>query len=345
MSDRPQPRCAGHGVRERRIASDAVRGLVALFLLFGSATLARAAVPPHWIVSTHDCDQRTDGWCDRDCPRTFVRQPGGEPREVPRGTFETSLRPGAPVVVFVHGSFLKWEDSLERARTTFTWLEEQRKGGVQPHYVGFSWPSHSVTGVLPGVDVNILGRRAQLNGYYLARFVNGLPAGTPVTFVGHSHGTRVAAGALHVLGGGTLWRHGIPRDQLRGHRVRTVFAAAAMDHHWMNPGERYQNAWFVVDGLVHLKNPRDVALDLYPLRKPFSKRALGQVGFNAAQLNTLGRYAAGVIELDVSQLLGKSHAMAAYQEKTELSRYLAPYVFHEVPVVTRQAARPANGDR
>lgn len=314
-----------------------VAASVALLLGIPSA---RGGCPPHWIVSTHDCEQRTNGWCAASCPRVFVHG-GGDAKlsEVPRESLATSLRPGAPVIVFVHGSFLNWGDTLERARNTFAWFEEHRGDDLHPHYVALTWPSDPITRVLPGIDVNILGRRAQLNGYYLARFVNELPPGTPITFVGHSHGSRVAAGALHVLGGGCVWGHGIPREELQPRRIRTVFAAAAMDHHWMNIGERYQNAWLVTDGLVHLKNPRDVALDIYPLRKPFSKRALGQVGFEARELVRLGRYADGLVEIDVSTLIGRGHKWHHYR-RDEIGHYLAPYVFHEVPVVTRESTPP-----
>ena len=140
-----------------------------------------------------------------------------------------------------------------------------------------SWPSDGIltltpgnpaSSALPGVDVAILGRRAEMNGIRLARLVQMLPPECPVCLIGHSHGARMVASALHLMGGGTISECQLSY-QPAARRVRAIFAAAAIDHDWFNPGQRFDCGFRSAECMLNLKAPGDWALAVYPLRRPF----------------------------------------------------------------------------
>lgn len=116
------------------------------------------------------------------------------------------------------------------------------------NFIYFTWPSEGPFSLVPNnpfstaipcLDFGVLGRRAELNGFYLADLIGSLPGPTTVSLIGHSLGARTIATGLHLLGGGTV--HGKARWNPAdcGHRIRVVLAAAAIEHDWLNPGDRY----------------------------------------------------------------------------------------------------------
>lgn len=315
----------------------AVRVFAILGAIVGTfpATVALAeGVPPYWIVSSRFCPQTPDGIRRGPCPKV-VRIDPREPAMAAR--FEdlvASIDPARPVVVYVHGSYNEIGTSISDAQRLFRWLDAGGDGQTQ--YLVFAWPSSAVTFVLPSVDVNLLGRRAEFNGYYLARLVSSLPAETPVTLVGHSHGTRVIAGALHLRGGGVLRGFRLPPIPDRDRPVRAVFLAAAMDEHWMAPRERYGRAWQAVDGVLNLRNRSDAALNVYALRRPFAHHALGREGFDPRMLAAIGESANGVVEIDVTRTVGSGHLVADYTRHPQLAGQIRPYVLHQQPLVSNR---------
>jgi hypothetical protein len=85
---------------------------------------------------------------------------------------------------------------------------------------------------------------------------------------------------MHLLGGGRVEGRTLCRKpKYHGHRLRAVLAAAAVDHHWLNPGKRYDRALCPLEALVNLRNRLDPALWIYPLRRPFGHLALSHSGF------------------------------------------------------------------
>ncbi len=93
--------------------------------------------------------------------------------------------------------------------------------------------------------------------------------------MGHSHGARMTAAALHLLAGGevddTHLTYLPPPEQ----RIRAVLVAGALDHHWMDPGQRYGMALCRTECLLYMRNDHDIVLSIYPMRRLFSRRALG----------------------------------------------------------------------
>ena len=82
----------------------------------------------------------------------------------------------------------------------------------------------------------------------------------------------MVAAALHVLGGGEVDNVRLTWPAPPDLRVRGVLLAGALDHHWLDPGQRFGMALCRTECLLVLRNDHDIVLTFYPLRKPFSKR-------------------------------------------------------------------------
>lgn len=287
----------------------------------------------HWIISVRHCRQRYSG-CVRPCEFCYVRSDwNGCGQQARESEFRQWLQPGVPLCIMVHGSFVPDDTVTTDSRNTFRWLRQ-----AAPHLplqvVFLTWPSEGIltlhpaiatSSAIPGLDVAILGRRAEFNGFRLAQLIDMVPSETPICLIGHSHGARMVASGLNVLGGGTLCGQRIcngPR-----HRIRTVLAAAAIDHDWLCPGQRYERALCATECLLNMNAKDDWALWFYPLRKPFSKFALGSVGFTESDLVRLGPRASQVVNYDVSRLLGRGHIWPEFYQHSSLASTLVPWVY------------------
>lgn len=135
----------------------------------------------------------------------------------------------------------------------------------------------------------------------------------------------MVSSAMHFLGGGEL--QGIRVCDGPSHRVRGILAAAALDHDWMVPGQRYDRALCGAECVLNLRSKLDWALSIYPLRRPFSRRALGQSGFTSKDRQRLGARAQQIANLDVSRELGVGHIWPCYYEHPEIAASIVPWVY------------------
>src|SRR5436305_10614317 len=117
-----------------------------------------------------------------------------------------------------------------------------------------------------------------------------------------SHVTRSSVAALHLFCGWALeMGHALPAGYAVPRHLRAVLIAAAVDHHWLNPGERYGQALVVPERVLLMRNSRDATLGIYPLRKGVGPRALGQYGLGQDDRFILGSLGAKVDELDAAE--------------------------------------------
>lgn len=194
----------------------------------------------------------------------------------------------------------------------------------------FTWPSNGNMPYLFPVDIAILGRRSAAHGTYLASVITQLPVEQPVSIVGHSHGARTTVAALHVLGGGALEKgQALPPGYSVPRHLRGVLLAAAIDHNWLNPGERYGQALLAPEKVLLMRNSRDATLGIYPLRKGFGDRALGRCGLGPDDRFTLGPTGSKVVEMDVAQFADWHHGFAHYYEQPPLAAAMLPCVYFQ----------------
>lgn len=280
----------------------------------------------YWIVSTEDSPQSFDDSLPRFCARVQCRHADGSGHGSSLQDLQKSLQPGIPLVIMVHGSFMDSPSVGPESLRTWKWLQHAA-GGKPFEFIYFRWPSYRSPSLMINIDVAVLGRRASRNGFYLAGLIKALPETTSVGLIGHSHGTRVIASALHLMAGGRVEDIGCP-DLLCSHRhIRTVFTASAIDHDWLGKGERFERALCSTEALLNLQNPRDPALIIYPLRRIGSRRALGHTGFTEKDRQQLGAHAVKVRDMNVGSTVGCQHMWPEWVEHPLVAHQAAPWLF------------------
>ena len=131
--------------------------------------------------------------------------------------------------------------------------------------------------------------------------------------MGQSDGGRIVLTTLHLLSGAVLpafWLE--PEVQLSSGRpdlhLRAVILDTAAGHHWLNPGQRLDQALPACESLLNLHNSGDPVLALYPLGIYTGLRpAIGRVGLRQHDLKQLGPLAARVEQYDINPTAGHSH--------------------------------------
>ncbi len=301
--------------------------------------------PDYWIVSSRRSPQVNAARAAASPLQYFrVNQSPRNPQTATRDEFRASFAPGEPVCVIVHGSFTGWSDILAEGRRMVDWLR-----GPAPdcptRFVVFTWPSDGPTTVLPAMELNALGIRSAFNGMYLVRTIDDLPPGSPVCLLGHSHGARSVVAATHLLGGGGVQGYQLDRQGRPNRRIRLVLTAAALDHHWLNPGERYERALPTTEFLLNVRNQFDFPLRVYSLRRPFSHEALGSTGFTRLDRHLLGANSARIGEIDVTTQVQSGHFWDHYYRNEGIARAIAPVVhFNDAHSLARRRMSRVRAD-
>jgi len=290
-------------------------------------SLGSCAAPNFFVVNSSHCPQEPNG-CYPRC-RGVVHQylPDGRYHRSSSEQLLASLKPGTPVCVMVHGSFVKSDELYALSVRRYKRLVAA--GGNRPmHFIAAHWPSDPGTMICPGYQVEKLSSRAEYNGIYLAQFIRRIPADNPVSLIGHSHGCRVISSALHLLGGGCV--EGVRVSNPSPHRrMRVVFGAGAIDHHWLNPGEKYGCALNRVECLLNVYSRWDCVLKLYPFTDPLFHHAVGQRGFTNSDLKKIGYQSRKIRQLDVTHLVGTGHAIANYAPYPQIRAQAIPYLYFD----------------
>jgi hypothetical protein len=217
-----------------------------------------------------------------------------------------------PSVFFIHGNGYTYRAAVKEAVRIRAVLEAN--GGLPSDtvFIIFDWPSERVFLYLY-LDYNEKSRRSRVASYHLALFLQTVPAGSKICLLGQSDGGRIVLTTLHLLSGAPLpafWSE--PQIQLSSSRqdlrLRGVVLDAAAGHHWLNPGERLDQALPTCESLLNLRNCGDHVLAAYALGVYTGIRpALGRVGLRAHDLKNLGLLAARVEQINIYPMVGISH--------------------------------------
>lgn len=349
---RPIPDPAANGALIKPTANPVVRG---------------PCDPDYWIVSARHCNERLE--CGLDCQYQVVRFDGPGPgRPGNLQDLYASLEPGVPVCIMVHGSFVLWQSVLRDSAGTYRWL--RNAAPARPvKMIFFSWPSDEAPNLLPHAvdtaDARRLGCRAELNSLYLADLISHVPDSSPISLIGHSHGARMVSATMHLLAGGMVRGRCFKGGPYHRQRIRAVLAAAAMDHDWFNPGERYDRALCRAEAVLNVRNRLDLPLLFHPTHQLFASRALGRAGITMSDQRWLGfrgGFAAQtgqildpqstadfpfpinrgsdpfvghspvlcrIVECDVTSLIGCRHVWPNYYNEPEIASSMRRFVYFD----------------
>lgn len=237
---------------------------------------------------------------------------------------------GGPVIVMAHGSFVTAESMQQDSLATYRWLWPH-VGCMQPTITFLTWPSDDAPThkLLFAVDVAVLGRRAERYGLVLADLIAQVPNHRPIGLIGHSHGSRLILATAGALAGSEIDGERACGAPYQGHRLRLVLAAAAVEHHWLKPGERYAAAINRSEAIVNLQNRRDLALRLYPLHRVLARPTLAKAGFRGRTLAAHGSQSSKLQELDVTDQIGVGHIWSHYYGQPGLAASLGPFLSYQ----------------
>ncbi|MEZ6126064.1 MAG: hypothetical protein R3C49_23295 [Planctomycetaceae bacterium] len=281
----------------------------------------------YWFVNTHHSPQDFDSGLLRFCPGVLRYECGQGFRQASFEELLAGIEPGLPVCIMIHGSFVDTPSTCHESHMTWQWLRSAACG-ARMQMIYFHWPSYRPLTPLVPFDTNQLGRRAARNGFYVAELIHHLPPDCPVCLLGHSHGTRVISSAMHLMAGGAVQGYCHPFARVNGRPIRAVFAGAAIDHHWYNPGQRYDRSLHSVQCVLNMTNCVDPALAVYPLRMPLLvRRSLGTHGLSNSDRRQLGPISNKVLDYDVTRAIGASHLWPYYFTNPGLAMLMRNYVY------------------
>jgi hypothetical protein len=155
-----------------------------------------------------------------------------------------------------------------------------------------------------------------------------VPPESPVCLIGHSHGARTALATLHLSSGGAIHDHVFTGGKGCPRRLRAILAAAAVDHNWLDPGERYDHALLGAD-VINFKNRKDLPLNFYPLIRPFGRPTLATVGFTDGDRQELGPLGWRAVDVDVSQLVQEAHTWPNYLRSQAIAAAMVRYIYFD----------------
>lgn len=241
--------------------------------------------------------------------------------------FQAAGDPALPTTVLINGYGSNADWAVQHGNDLYA--DMKQLGCGRPfRLVVWSWPAdRSVR--LRGIRDDIMAKacRGDVEAYYLARVLSGMPRGEPLCLTGFSLGCRIVAGTLHLLAGGTLDCRALPPASLAAwsgaglRPIRAIMMAAAIDNDWLEPSAPAGLAPLQAQRILVSQNCRDRVLRMYSrLDGPHGPPALGRVGPPDS--------ADGKLEvIDVACAVGHKHKFDRYEESWPIMDRLGWYTF------------------
>ncbi|NLY00765.1 MAG: alpha/beta hydrolase [Rhodopirellula sp.] len=311
----------------------AVVAAICFFVLpaAGMSAAEEAAASQAWLISTRHlpaCTPSSDAQPDysvllEDCQWS----------PVPAEDFFACDSPQTPTIVLVHGNRVERHEAVAEGLRVYEILKGLA-GGAPFRLVVWSWPADQIRGPLR--DVRLKAARTDAQGHYLASVLNRLHPDVPLTLIGYSFGSRLVTGSLELLAGGSVAGRSLSdRRDTPQRRIRAILIAAALDSHWLSPGQYHGQALSQVERALVTVNSADPVLKRYHLISRCSNpQALGWSGPTGGAC--LGGWAEKLDVVDVTCVVGAQHSFFPYLYAPAVMSRLAWYSFLEEP----QSAAP-----
>ncbi len=247
--------------------------------------------------------------------------------------------PNLITVIHAHGNRISHEEAFESSWTAYTGLA----GGADDRpirFITWSWPSEAYQGLLE--DARIKAARTGPAGYELAWFIDQLNPQAPLSLWGHSFGARVVTGALHLLGGGSLDGHALPKRVHPDRRLmEVVLLVAALDNDWLLPGHYHGQAMSQMATLLLVNNNCDLLLTHYHrlYGRRCSQEALGLNGL--ATWGVSGDELSKLSQIDACCQVGRRHEFVGYTCSPALMSRIRPSLLFVPPSEVSKAPQTA----
>ncbi len=307
--------------------------LAALVILLVAGASARAEPPTAevWLIDTRAAARGTASNA-ADSRLRFWHLADGAWAPASREAFQAGANPDIPTVFLVHGNRFGPNDAIEAGCSVYRHL--RCASPDRPFRLAiWSWPSEQMCRRVRA-DVQLKAHYSDVQAIYLAECLRELAADTPVTLVGYSFGARIITGALELLGGGRVGRYHLAKPvPTREAPWRAVLIAAALDAHWLSPGQRHGRALGRLDQALVTLNPADRVMRLYP--RMYGRRGPQALGQFASGYATTRADQGKIQRLNVSCPVGAEHGWWSYWRSGSLRAALVKYAL-ESPGGSRQ---------
>jgi hypothetical protein len=227
----------------------------------------------------------------------------------------------ALTVAHVHGNRYELSDALERGWQTYHIVRQCKSAWERVRMVIWTWPSDRIQGPLR--DLRTKAARTDIEGYYLGYFLAHHNADSQISVMGHSYGSRVVCGGLHIMAGGRLC-HGYLRNPPTAlPPTRALVIAAAMENTWLAQGQYYGRAFSAVQNMRIVYNPRDCFLIRYAILVKGSKpQALGVTG----PVGYLGEARQRIELYNANPYIGSAHYQKEYYVSAPIRQLIHDHV-------------------
>ena len=263
-------------------------------------------------------------------PDVWCYEPDGGWRTASLQEFLASDDPATPTSVWIHGNRTSYGQSRTVGRQVFERLRPWAATDAPLRLVIWSWPSDRIRGPLN--DSRAKADRSDVDAYHLAAVIDRIDPRVPVGLVGYSYGARIATGALHMLGGGSIRGNTLDASVVALPRpLRAALLAGALNNYWLLPAEMHGRAVPQVERMLVTKNPSDKVLKYYPItaygRIRTGPQALGFYGVPG--VGRLGTDSQKVWQLCVTPWVGRDHDLENYVGSSAIMSRVGPYAMFD----------------
>jgi hypothetical protein len=287
--------------------------------------------PELWLVNTR-CNPKCSN-LDAAFASISIKRWDASCRRWVKETYESFLAQEAnmPTLIFAHGNTLQHKGAMEQCWNVY---QKMRCCPGKKRLVFWSWPAQIVylRPILRPRQVIMKNLRikfvySEYQGYYMAKFVQGMSMTQRVTVGGHSYGAIHAAVAAHFLGGGTLRGLTLPGGApVQRPNLRVGVISGAFDNDAMIPGCRYGQSFVAAEKVLNTRNCMDSTLRRWPDISLRGRKAVGVTGINA---NLLSEHTSKLCQITMTSDVGKSHYIEPHLASARLVNVLCCFAFPE----------------
>ncbi|MEM8733521.1 MAG: hypothetical protein AAGG44_04845 [Planctomycetota bacterium] len=246
-----------------------------------------------------------------------------------------------PTLFYIHGNSLDHKHALDSGWGVY---ERIRVCPGPKMLVLYSWPAEIVH-KRPLITPIKLARKnirtkyvyAEHQGYYVAKLVQLMSTGNPLTLGGHSYGAACSLVASHYLGGGELNGYclaGGSPDLRCNFRLSLISPALDNDH--LYPGHRYDRAIFPVERIHTTFSTKDATLKRWPTHSFRGQQAMGYTGICPSRL---GENACKICQQKLDADVGRSHYMKPHLASLQMISALCQTAFNTLPTPGASSGR------
>jgi hypothetical protein len=273
-----------------------------------------------WVVSTRGNAVQCDPYAPIDAFPVKEWVHGGWRPSSMAELLATSGR--LPTIVYAHGNGLNEVEALETAFLLYDGLR-----GCAPcpfRFILWSWPAE-----LPAKHlqerIQKHARQADYEGFAVARVVQQMIPGPPISISGHSLGSPITTSAMHHLGGGAIGIRSLGGPIPEFYDLRAALIAGALDNDLLLPGMRYDQALNRADRFLVFKNTEDKVLPMWPF---FSERGMEAMGYTGAIVSpAMGDMLMRLEHVSTTPYVGSRHASPVYFRQPDILRILCCVFF------------------